>query len=107
MDFIGYINNMGSFQLLGVLGSFIYIASFACVQLGKLDGNSTRYALCNVSAAFLVALSLTVEFNLASALIQYSWMIIGLIGLALRWQCKKRPKIHQMKFSESAHDECS
>ena len=35
-------------------------------------------------AAALVAISLLAEFNLASALIQGSWIVIGTTGLALR-----------------------
>ena len=81
MNFIDYIDSIGPFHLLGVVGSIIYILSFACVQIGKMDGNGNYYSICNVLAAFLVVLSLSVEFNLASALIQYSWIVIGIIGL--------------------------
>lgn len=105
MNFFEYINNLGSFQLLGVVGSFIYISSFACVQLGKMDGNNIHYSICNVLAASLVALSLTVEFNLASALIQYSWMVIGLIGLALRFHKKSSPQFLKMKFKDKSNSD--
>ncbi len=72
------------YQCVGVLGFLTYLFSFGAVQFGILDGNSTTYSLCNVLAAVLVAISLIADFNLASALIQGSWIVIGLTGLALR-----------------------
>lgn len=83
-DFLQYIANLGPHEITGVFGFLVYIGAFAAVQIGRLDGNSNAYTLLNVLAASLVAISLLREFNLASALIQGSWIIIGLIGLGLR-----------------------
>ena len=83
-DFSQYISGLGPLEVTGVIGFFIYVAAFGAVQLGRLDGNSNAYTLLNVLAASLVAASLLKEFNLASALIQGSWILIGLIGLSLR-----------------------
>lgn len=83
-DLFQYFSGLGAYQLVGVLGFLTYLFAFGSVQLGLLDGNSTTYSLFNVLAALFVAISLTAEFNLASALIQGSWIIIGLTGLALR-----------------------
>ena len=81
-DIIQYFSTIGPFQTVGVAGFLVYIAAFASVQFGWLDGNSAGYAASNVLAATLVAISLFAEFNLSSALIQGSWIIIGLVGLA-------------------------
>ena len=83
-DFIQYLTNLGPYECIGVLGFIAYITAFGAVQLGWLDGNSSAYTLLNVLAASLVAVSLIRDFNLASALIQGSWIIIGLIGIGLR-----------------------
>ncbi|SLN60858.1 CBU_0592 family membrane protein [Pseudooctadecabacter jejudonensis] len=82
--FITYLNGLSAAQLTGVSGFFCYMLSFGAVQLGRLDGNSTAYSLCNILAASLVAVSLIEEFNLSSALIQGSWITLGLVGLSLR-----------------------
>ena len=79
-----YLSSLSPTQLAGVGGFFVYITVFAAQQLNALSGNSIAFSLGNVLAASLVAISLTTDFNLASALIQGSWIIIGLIGLALR-----------------------
>ncbi len=83
-DFLQYLSSLGPYETTGVIGFLCYIAGFGSVQLGWLDGNSTAYSLINVVAATLVAVSLIEEFNLASALIQGSWIVVGLIGLGLR-----------------------
>ncbi len=83
-QFMQYLTHLGPFELTGVIGFFVYITMFGAVQLGLMDGNSNAYSLGNVAAASLVAISLIQEFNLASALIQGSWIVIGLIGLGLR-----------------------
>ena len=79
-----YLQSMGPFQIIGLMGFLVYLLSFAWVQIGSLDGNSVCYSLLNVLAASLVAVSLVVEFNLASALIQASWILVGLVGSVKR-----------------------
>ena len=94
VDLLEYLSRLGPYELAGLLGFVAYLGAFASVQFGFLDGNSTTYSLANVLAASLVAVSLEAEFNLASALIQGSWIIIGLTGLALRarnaWPATRR-----------------
>ena len=74
----------GMFQALGVCGVLVYIGAFAALQLKMIDGNSLTYTAMNLAAASLVLISLIYDFNLASALIQISWIIIGLVGLLVR-----------------------
>ena len=78
-----YLATLGPLELLGVLGSLFYILAFAAVQTRVLDGNSLTYTLANLIAASLVGISLTVEFNLASAVIQGCWIVLGLVGVSL------------------------
>jgi hypothetical protein len=79
-----YISNLGPYETVGILGFICYISVFGAVQLGMIDGNSAAYSIINVVAASLGAVSLLAEFNLASALIQGSWITIGITGLMLR-----------------------
>lgn len=79
-----YVYTLGPLELVGVAGFVCYVLAFGAVQCGRLDGNSLSYTLANILAASLVAISLLAEFNLASALIQSSWILLGVLGLALR-----------------------
>jgi len=84
LSFTDYLSGLGPLEWVGVVGFICYISAFGAVQFGKLDGNSAGYSLANILAASLVAISLFAEFNLASALIQTSWIIAGIVGLVLR-----------------------
>lgn len=69
------------FDWLGYLGVAFYLGSYGMLQAGLIRGNGYIYVLLNLSAAALVLASLTVAFNLSSALIQISWIIISIVGL--------------------------
>lgn len=76
-------------QLIGIAGFVGYMAGFAGQQFGIIDGNSKAFSIINIISASLVLVSLTEHFNLASAMIQVSWITIGLIGLTLKAQRAK------------------
>lgn len=82
-------------QTVGVVGYLFYMFGFLSVQLGKLDGNGNAYALISILAAFCVLVGLTAAFNLASALIQISWIIIGSAGVLRRTVFRVRRKPSQ------------
>lgn len=83
-EVISYFSNLGPHQIIGVVGSVCYIGAFGMVQVGLMDGNSMAYSLVNIVTASLVCISLLAEFNIATALIQGSWIVIGTVGLVLR-----------------------
>lgn len=99
MEIIDYFESIGTLQAVGVVGFFVYISGFASVQFGWLDGNGASYSASNVLAATLVAISLFAEFNLSSALIQGSWIVIGLFGLT-RHLCRRAPRAAQAAPSQ-------
>lgn len=88
--FFNYLAGLGFYERTGVAGFVCYITAFGAAQFGLMDGNRMSFTLLNILAACLVGISLTAEFNLASALIQGSWIVIGLIGLTLRF-CRGLP----------------
>lgn len=74
------------FNVAGLAGVVLYLGSYALLQLGMLRGNGYAYATLNLCAASFVLLSLTVAFNLSSAIIQIAWVVISILGIArLAW----------------------
>jgi hypothetical protein len=72
-------------ELAGLAGFALYMGSYLLLNAGSLDGRSYGYAAMNLAAAACVLVSLTESFNLASALIQASWIAISLFGLVRLW----------------------
>lgn len=68
-------------QWAGYAGVAIYLGSYIALQLGLIRGSGYRYALLNMCAALLVLVSLSAAFNLASAIIQGSWVVISVVGI--------------------------
>ena len=72
------------YEVIGLCGFAAYLGGFAALQFGWLSGDGVAYTLANIIAAALVLTSLVESFNLASAMIQVSWIIIGAVGLLMR-----------------------
>lgn len=72
------------YDAVGLMGFVVYLAAFGSLQFEMIDGNGRTYAWANVLAASFVLFSLIESFNLASALIQISWIIIGYVGIVRR-----------------------
>ncbi|MEL6437494.1 MAG: hypothetical protein AAFP99_11960 [Pseudomonadota bacterium] len=71
-------------RAIGVTGFCFYITSFFGVQRGLICGNSMLYSILTVSAATCVLISLIGEFNLASLLINVSFVSCGVFGIYRR-----------------------
>ncbi|MDI3337209.1 cyclic nucleotide-binding domain-containing protein [Defluviimonas aestuarii] len=71
----------GFFEVCGFLGVALYLGAYAGLQFGLLRGSRYPYTVMNLLAAVLVLISLIASFNLWSAIIQISWIIISIVGL--------------------------
>ncbi len=73
-------------QMIGVVGFLTYVIGFGLVQNERICGNGMFYPASKVFAAICVLISLVGAFNLASCLIQLSYIVIGLYGIAVRFK---------------------
>ncbi|MCT8160919.1 CBU_0592 family membrane protein [Pseudoruegeria sp. SHC-113] len=69
---------------LGILGVGLYIGNYVLIALNRVDSRAVGYFLVNTLAASCVLISLSREFNFASALIQLFWISLGLLAIAVR-----------------------
>lgn len=81
---VSFFGGLSIFDACGLMGFAAYLGGFGALQFGALDGNGKAYAWINVVAASLVLISLYDAFNLASVLIQVSWIVIGYVGIVRR-----------------------
>ena len=76
--------NLFGFEILeiaGLTGVAFYLGSYAALQIGLIRGNGYLYPILNGVAASLVLAGLMKDFNLSSAIIQGSWIVISIIGI--------------------------
>jgi len=75
---------------IGNLGVLLVLASYLGLQLGRIDGQGVAYSACNAVGAALLLVSLTVNFNLSSVIIEIFWLAISAIGLWRGWRQRRR-----------------
>ena len=76
-------------RAFGVAGFVLYLIAFVGVQSGRICPRGMVYPAVNVAAASLVLIGLQAEWNLSSALIQLSWITIGLTTVGCRvWRSR-------------------
>jgi len=88
---------MDLYTIAGLVGVVTYVAAYGALQLDLVDGNGVRYSVANVVAASLVLISLTSDFNLASAVIQVVWITIGIAGLLIR-TVRRKARLQQQEI---------
>lgn len=71
-------------ELLGILGFCTYVSNYTMLTLRIISADCLPYFVINLCAAGLVLIGLSGSFNLASALIQGFWIVISLVGIAVR-----------------------
>ncbi|WP_424973814.1 cyclic nucleotide-binding domain-containing protein [Dinoroseobacter sp. S124A] len=82
-------------DMAGLAGVFFYILSYFLLQIGVLASDRYTYPVLNLLAAGCVLYSLQTHFNLASALVQLSWIAISLLGITRLYVIA-----HNTRFSE-------
>ncbi|NNC60336.1 MAG: hypothetical protein HKO05_10140 [Erythrobacter sp.] len=67
-------------DLIGFAGSFFIVAAFAYSNLSK-NMNMILFNLVNLTGALLLIISLTVNYNLPTMVLEIVWVGIALFGL--------------------------
>ena len=101
-DFIGYALP-DICRSIGLLGFVTYVANYACLSLRVFTSEHITYFSLNIVAATCVLVSLTQDFNLASALIQSFWIVMGGVAVALRIRKRTRERRAILALLDRGH----
>lgn len=74
--------NLQWYDLVGLIGSVLVVGSYFLLQSGRLAGTGLPYQSINIVGSACILVSLTGGFNLAVALLQCTWILISLYGIA-------------------------
>ena len=74
----------GWHDLLGNTGVVMVIGTYFALQTGRMSLNDRVYSLLNAMGAVLILMSLMIDFNLSSFIIEIVWFSISVYGLMRR-----------------------
>ncbi|WP_298440764.1 hypothetical protein [uncultured Ferrimonas sp.] len=66
---------------VGMCGTLLVVGAFLLLQLERIDPKQLPYNLLNLTGAVLLLISLCINFNLASFVIELFWIGASLVGL--------------------------
>jgi len=78
-------------DVIGLLGSALFIAAFAYANIAK-SLNKVWFNLANLVGAILLLISLSVTFNLAAFVLEAAWGTIAGVGLILAIRTRMRDR---------------
>lgn len=68
-------------DLVGSIGTLIVTMAYFATQMRYLNSDDLLFPIANLFGSVLIAYSLIFAFNLASALMEFFWIIISLAGI--------------------------
>lgn len=77
-------------NIVGLAGVALVVLAYFLISTEKLTGRDARYHGLNCAGASLIFLSLLVNWNLPSVIIEGIWIAISLYGLAMALRRKRR-----------------
>lgn len=75
-------------DLIGILGVIVIIIAYMLLQLEKMDAKDLSFSVLNTLGALLIIISLVYDWNLASFIMESTWMMISLYGIVKYYKVK-------------------
>ncbi len=74
---------------IGIIGVVMVLITYFLLQSQKIDSKGFWYSFLNVFGSLLIVYSLLYNWNLASFIIEFFWILISLWGLKKWYRSKK------------------
>lgn len=68
-------------DLVGNVGVVCILGTYLLLQLGRMSPTTLAFSLINGLGAILILVSLSVDFNLSSFIIEIVWLTISAVGV--------------------------
>ena len=86
----GHIIQLTTSETIGLGGALLYSVCYLLSAYDRLPSQSPLYYVSKLTAALMVLISLSQNFNLASAVIQVFFITVSLIGIARHLDAPRR-----------------
>lgn len=77
-------------DVAGLAGSVTIVIGFFLLQVGRLRGDGPIYQLINLVGALAILVSLIGGFNISVFLLETTWALIALYGLARSFRLRRQ-----------------
>ncbi len=77
-------------DLIGISGVVLIVVAYTLLQLEKMDPKDLSFSVLNTLGALLIIVSLLFDWNLASFLMEFIWLIISLYGILKYFKGNRR-----------------
>jgi predicted membrane protein len=75
-------------HLIGIIGMACVVFAYFAAERDWLDNKNVKYYLINLIGAILLLISLLINFNLGSFIIEIFWIAISIRGIINSYQKK-------------------
>jgi hypothetical protein len=72
---------MTIFQMIGIIGVILCLCAYTLNLMQRLATDSPLYPAVNAVSSVMILASLADDFNLASAMMEGSWLCVSLFGV--------------------------
>ncbi len=72
---------MSFFDLVGIAGVFMCLCAYTLNILQRIDTHGRAYPAINAVSSAMILASLSADFNLASALMEGSWLCVSAVAV--------------------------
>ena len=69
------------YDILGTLGVGIILVAYILLQIERLRSEHPAFSLMNAVGAAMILVSLWFQFNFASFLMEFFWLLVSLFGI--------------------------
>jgi len=68
-------------NLAGILGTMLIVFAYYSIEKGSYSRENFEYYLINLIGSILLLISLLIDFNLGSVIVEFFWAFISLLGI--------------------------
>ncbi|MGD9654490.1 MAG: hypothetical protein AB7U44_04775 [Sulfuricurvum sp.] len=84
-------------DVIGIFGVGIIVFAYILLQMEKMDPKALTFSVLNSLGAFLIIVSLLYDWNFASFLMEFIWLLISLYGVLKYFKSRRIAAVNDGK----------
>jgi hypothetical protein len=80
-------------DFIGNIGVVLVLGTYLLLQLGRMNAQTLAYSALNGLGAVFILVSLVVDFNMSSFIIEVAWLLISVMGAFIHVRARNKQPI--------------